>query len=215
MKIAVFSDVVCPWCLIGKRRLERAVAQLGLEGGVTIDWLPFELNPDMPSEGMERAAYRARKFGAERSAALDEQMTALGRQEGVAFAFERQQRTPNTRKAHRLIAHASAAGKGADVVEALFRAYFEEAQDIGDPRVLADLAEACGLDRAEAAAALESEDVGRFVLDAERRAADLGINGVPFFIVDGTWAVSGAQPTAAWVQALRQIEAGSTEAPAA
>jgi predicted DsbA family dithiol-disulfide isomerase len=169
----------------------------------------------MPPEGLDRSVYRARKFGAERSAELDAQMTALGREEGVAFALDRQQRTPNTRRAHRLIAHASTAGKGPQVVEALFRAYFEEARDIGDSRVLADVAQTCGLSRSETEAALEDEEIGRFVLGLERRAAELGINGVPFFIVDEKWAVSGAQPTAAWVQALEQIRAESAAVPAA
>jgi predicted DsbA family dithiol-disulfide isomerase len=207
MKIAVFSDVICPWCLVGKRRLERALAQLGLRESVAVDWLPFELNPDMPPEGMERSAYRARKFGAERSAALDAQMTGLGREEGIAFAFDRQARTPNTRQAHRLIAHASSVSVGARVVEALFRAYFEEGKDIDDEQVLLDLAEACGIDREAAKAALHDEDTETFVVGAERRAAELGINGVPFFIVDGKWTISGAQPTAAWVEALQQTVA--------
>ncbi|HKH95055.1 MAG TPA: DsbA family oxidoreductase, partial [Beijerinckiaceae bacterium] len=125
LKIAVYSDVICPWCFVGKRRLERALREVAAEASVT--WLPFELNPDMPPEGVERATYRARKFGAERSAELDANMTKLGGEEGIAFAFDRMARTPNTRKAHALIAHASRVGGADAVVEALFRAYFEEA----------------------------------------------------------------------------------------
>ncbi|MDQ4136246.1 MAG: DsbA family protein [Pseudomonadota bacterium] len=98
LSLAVFSDVICPWCFVGKRRLERALAEAGLAGTAAIRWLPFELNPDMPPDGMERAVYRARKFGADRAAALDRDMTALGRQEGIRFAFDRMQRTPNTRR---------------------------------------------------------------------------------------------------------------------
>jgi predicted DsbA family dithiol-disulfide isomerase len=214
MKITIFSDVVCPWCLVGKRRLEGALAQLGMGERVETEWLPFELNPDMPPEGMERAAYRARKFGAARGAELDAQMTALGREEGIAFAFDRQERTPNTRKAHMLIAFASAQGKGPAVAEALFRAYFEEGRDIGRDAVLLDVAEARGIDREEAAAALQDAELRSYVLAAERRAAELGVSGVPFFIVDGRWAVSGAQPAAAWVEALRQVaETESAAAP--
>src|SRR3954468_3441028 len=149
MEIAVFSDVICPWCYVGKRRLERALDELGWRDRVAIEWLPFELNPDMPAGGMERAAYRARKFGAERSAALDEQMRGVGEEVGIRFAFERMARTPNTRRAHMLIAGASRQGAGpgaADgLVEALFDAYFQRGEDIGDEDVLAGIAQRAGL----------------------------------------------------------------------
>src|SRR5918912_1723311 len=161
MEIAVFSDVICPWCYIGKRRLERAFDALGLRGQVAVEWLPFELNPDMPPEGMARADYRARKFGAERAAALDANIEAIGAEEGIRFAFDRQSRTPNTRRAHMLIAHASGQERGGAVVDALFRAYFEEGRDIGDAAVLLNVAEGARLDREDAAAALADEEVRR------------------------------------------------------
>jgi predicted DsbA family dithiol-disulfide isomerase len=207
MDIAIFSDVICPWCLIGKRRLERALEEAGLAGEAAIEWLPFELNPDMPPEGMARAEYRARKFGPERAAALDQQMRATGAEEGIRFAFDRMERTPNTRRAHMLIAHAQQQGRGDAVVEALFRGYFEEAADIGDEAVLATIAEKAGLDPEGARAALHDEELRRMVLTGERRAGELGISGVPFFIVDEAWAVSGAQPTPAWREALAQAKA--------
>jgi predicted DsbA family dithiol-disulfide isomerase len=201
--IAVFSDVICPWCFVGKRRLERALREFG--AGAEITWLPFELNPDMPAEGMTRADYRARKFGPDRSRELDANMTELGREEGIAFAFDRIARTPNTRKAHALIAHASRLGQADAVVEALFRAYFEEALDIGDPGVLADIAVRQGLEREAAMAALSDPELHDEVVTREGEAARLGASGVPFFVVDRMWAISGAQPSAAWVDALRQI----------
>ncbi len=142
--ISVFSDVICPWCYVGKRRLERALDQLGLRGSATIEWLPFELNPDMPADGMERALYRARKFGAERSERLDAQMAELGRQEGIGFAFDRMTRTPSTRRAHMLIAAAGRHARADPVVDALFRAYFEEGRDVGDPEVLREIGLAAG-----------------------------------------------------------------------
>jgi len=203
--IAVISDVVCPWCYLGKRRLERALEELNMTAEARITWLPFELNPDMPPGGMERRAYRAAKFGPERSADLDEQMTALGRAEGVAFAFDRQQRTPNTRLAHMLIGYAQRIGEADQVVDALFRAYFEEGLDVGSPEVLAAVAERAGIDRAAAAGALQDEGLRKQVLQHEREAGRIGVSGVPFFIVNETWAVSGAQPTAQWAQALREI----------
>ena len=205
MEIAVFSDVICPWCYIGKRRLERAFEALGLSGQVAVEWLPFELNPDMPPDGMERAAYRARKFGEARSRELDANMTALGREEGIAFAFDRIARTPSTRKAHMLIAHASRPGRANEVVEALFRAYFEEALDISSDEILADIAARHGLDRDEALGALAEPALRDEVVAREGAAPRLGVSGVPFFVVDEQWAISGAQPSATWVDALRQI----------
>ena len=204
-KIFVFSDVVCPWCFLGKRRLERALDTVGLRAGSTIHWLPFELNPDMPEGGMKRAEYREAKFGPERSAELDERMRALGRDEGVAFAFDRMERTPNTRRAHMLTAYATDQGRGGAVVEALFRAYFEDALDIGDPAVLVAIAEAQGLDPEAARAVLGSEELHKQVVALERRAAEMGIGGVPFFILEGGQAISGAQPSAEWEKVLREL----------
>ena len=210
LSVAVFSDVICPWCFIGKRRLEKALDELGLRGDTTIEWLPFELNPDMPEEGMERAQYRAAKFGAERAETLDREMTARGAEEGIAFAFDRIARTPNTRKAHRLIAHASKNGRGEAVNQALLEAYFEEARDIGRDELLLAIADEQGLDRAAAKAALADPALGREIVALERRAGEIGIQGVPFFIVDHSWTVSGAQTPDQWIAALRQrTEAGA------
>jgi predicted DsbA family dithiol-disulfide isomerase len=205
LSVAVFSDVICPWCFVGKRRLERALDQLGLAGTAAIRWLPFELNPDMPAGGMERAAYRARKFGAERAAALDRDMTALGLKEGIRFAFDRMERTPNTRPAHSLIAHASREGRGAAVVEALFTAYFEEARDIGREDVLAEIGVQAGLGDAAIRAALRDDHLRASVVDIEQEAGRLGIGGVPFFILNEKWSVSGAQPAEVWLDVLQRV----------
>jgi predicted DsbA family dithiol-disulfide isomerase len=205
LSITIFSDVICPWCFVGKRRLERALDQLGLLQSAVIRWLPFELNPDMPPDGMARAVYRARKFGPERAAALDHDMAALGRQEGIRFAYERMERTPNTRQAHCLIAHASRQGRGPQAVEALFTAYFEEALDIGREETLAHIGVGLGLDEAAVRAALRDDELRASVVDIEQEAGRLGIGGVPFFIIDEKWSVSGAQPTDVWVEALRRL----------
>lgn len=204
LSIVVFSDVICPWCFMGKRRLERALRETDLADSTEILWLPFELNPDMPAEGIAREDYRRAKFGAGRADQLDREMTARGAEEGIAFAFDRMARTPNTRRAHKLIAHATRHERGGDVAEALFRAYFEEARDIGAEVVLLDIATAAGLDREESRAALASEEIEREVVALERRAQEVGISGVPFFIVDNEWAVSGAQPPEQWIAALRE-----------
>ncbi|TNC14559.1 DsbA family oxidoreductase [Methylobacterium terricola] len=167
-----------------------------------IEWLPFELNPDMPAGGMERADYRARKFGPERSAQLDAQMAEFGRHEGIDFAFDRMTRTPSTRRAHMLIAAASQHGRADPVVDALFRAYFEEGRDVGDPDILREIGVAAGLDRAVVDDAAGNEQPRQLVEAVERQAAEMQVAGVLFFIVDRKWAVSGAQPTAQWLAAL-------------
>jgi predicted DsbA family dithiol-disulfide isomerase len=212
LSISVFSDVICPWCFLGKRRLERALDQLGVRRSAGIRWLPFELNPDMPPEGMERAAYRARKFGEERAAALDREMATRGLAEGIHFDFGGMRRTPNTRRAHLFIAHASRQGRGEAAAEALFHAYFEEGRDIGDDAVLGDMAGEMGLDEAAMRAALDDSALLRSVIELEEEARRLGVAGVPFFIVDEAWAVSGAQETETWVEILRKMPLTAPEA---
>jgi predicted DsbA family dithiol-disulfide isomerase len=203
LTIAVFSDVICPWCYVGKRRLDRALDQLGLRATTSVQWLPFELNPDIPQEGIERAQYRARKFGAERGAELDRQMRTTGQEEGIEFAFNRMLRTPNTRRAHMLTAFATQLGRGDQLVTRLFGAYFEDAQDIGDPEILIELATEVGIERQDARKALDSNELRRQVVATEQRASEIGIQGVPFFVVNELWAISGAQSSEQWVQGLR------------
>lgn len=206
LAISVVSDVVCPWCYVGKRRLERALDTLGLRETSSVSWLPFELNPDMPEGGMERSAYRAAKFGPDRAAALDERMSGIGREEGIAFAFDRMTRTPNTRAAHSLIAAAGSAEgeEGQDrLVDALFRAYFEDARDVGDPAVLVDVAASVGFERDWVDEMLRAPELRQRVFELEDGARRMGVSGVPFFIVDRRWSVSGAQPSSDWIELLR------------
>jgi predicted DsbA family dithiol-disulfide isomerase len=149
LAVDVISDVICPWCYIGKRRLEKAVAALG--GPVTVRWLPFQLNPTMPKEGVRRREYRTKKFGSwERSQELDARVVAVGKEEGIHFAFDPIERTPNTLDAHRLIGLAERQGVQGAVVEALFRSYFTEGRDISNRQTLLDLVAEAGLDRHEA-----------------------------------------------------------------
>jgi predicted DsbA family dithiol-disulfide isomerase len=195
--IDVISDVVCPWCFIGKRRLEEALAQVAQArsaGEVTVRWHPFELNPDLPTEGIERRQYVEKKFGgAGRAAGIYERVGAVGAAAGIPFAFERIARQPNTRNAHRLVAWAQARGDAGPLVERLFRAFFLEGRDPGDNDVLAAIAGESGHDAAAARAMLESGEGRDDVAAAERRAHEIGIGGVPFFIFNGRLAVSGAQ----------------------
>lgn len=209
MPVTVYSDVICPWCFIGKRRFEAALSTPGVPSEISISWRPFELNPDMPDEGMERAAYRAAKFGAEKAQELDEQMSATGREVGIAFAFDQMKRTPSTRLAHRLIWQAGRDGliaQGA-VVNRLFEGYFEEGRDIGRRDELVSLAKEAGIDGKDAKAALDAEHTLEAVLDLEDAGLRMGIRGVPFFILINKYAVSGAQPPEVWCDALPKIAA--------
>lgn len=205
--ITVYSDVVCPWCYVGKKRFELALESPDMPEIRPVAWRPFELNPDMPAEGMERAAYRAAKFGAERSAELDRTMSQTGEEVGIRFAFSQMKRTPNTRLAHRLIWEAGRQGAQNPVVNRLFAAYFEEARDIGNASVLKEVGEEAGLDSKAIQAALcdpESEQaVQQLVTDGYR----MGIQGVPFFILAEKYGVSGAQPPQMWLEALPRIAA--------
>lgn len=191
-RIDVISDAICPWCWIGKRQLDLALAALEAEGlRFRVHWRAFQLNPDMPEGGLAREAYRAAKFGSlERARALDARVAEAGRAVGLSFRHDLMTRTPNTVKAHRLIRHAEGPLQHA-LVEALFHAYFAEGRDIGDAAVLADVAAGFGL---EAAAFLAGEE-----LEAEVRAEDagfrrLGVSGVPSFALDGRLLFSGAWP---------------------
>ena len=206
--IEVASDVICPWCYIGKRRLEKALALLDAEVKPEIRWLPFQLNPGMPKDGIPRAEYRKAKFGSiERSRGLDARVAAEGEGEGIAFAFERIERTPNTVAAHQLIdlaqrqgaeAAQKQQGLGTAVVSALFKAYFEEARDIGDPAVLADIAAQAGV------TGWPQQADGKQVAELEEDMRNLGISAVPTFIFGRKVGVSGAHPPESLAQAIRQ-----------
>jgi predicted DsbA family dithiol-disulfide isomerase len=193
MRIDIFVDVVCPWCFIGKRRLERALA---LRPALPIQktWRPFQLNPDIPDGGVPSEAYFAEKFG---SAALVRERRAtvaqIGTTIGISFAFDRIEREPNTLDAHRLIRYAHKRGRGDAVVEALFAAHFLEGRFIGDRAVLAAIAAASGLDADAATTFLSSGDEADTIRAEEQQAHRAGITGVPCFIFDGQYAVAGAQ----------------------
>jgi len=193
--IEVFSDVVCPWCYVGRRRLARAVELLDGKHEVRVTWKPYQLNPWMPAEGMERAEYRRMKFGsAERSSGMDTRLADTGRELGIDLAFERIARTPNTLDAHRLIWLAGQQGRQIEMVDTLFQAYFTDGKDVGDPATLVELARAAGLD-ADAVTRFLSGDEGLTEVEEEEQLGrSLGIDGVPFFLLAEKYGVSGAQP---------------------
>ena len=194
--IDIVSDTICPWCYVGKRRLERALS--GFEAdGVRIRWHPFQLNPGMPPEGMDRAEYVAAKFGgADAARAVYDRIRDAGAEEGIAFAFERMPRTPNTFASHRVVHYAAGEGLQNEAVEALFQAVFVDGRDIGDRETLLDIGAECGLEPVALSEYLAStEDVDALRAE-EARSRRMGVTGVPFFIIGGRYGVSGAQDPA-------------------
>jgi len=204
IQVSLTSDFICPWCLIGERRLQAAVARLPQDVAVEVRWLPFQLNPTMPKAGIDRRAYRTAKFGSwKHSQALDAEVAAAGRGDGIAFNHAAMLRTPNTWAPHRLMRLAARQGNPTRLAERLFAGYFIEGHDLSDADQLAALAVEAGLPEAGVKAVIASEEYGDEVraLEAEGRAA--GISGVPYFRI-GEIAVYGAQPVEVLLDALKQ-----------
>jgi predicted DsbA family dithiol-disulfide isomerase len=205
-RIDIVSDAICPWCYIGKRQLERALALLAPEGlHFSVHWNPFQLNPDMPKWGRDRVAYRAVKFGsAERARELDERVASAAAGVGLSFRQDLMLRTPNTLNAHRLIWLAGKEGVQDAAMEAVFAAYFTQGRDIGDSAVLADCAAEAGMDRASVAEFLAGNVAANEMLAADRAAREASVNGVPAFFLDGYNLFSGAMPADTMAEALRK-----------
>ena len=206
-------DVICPWCYIGKRRLEKAVAAYAGREQVRVRWHPFQLNPHMPTEGMSRKEYRTAKFGSwERSLALDAQVAEAGRGEGILFDYAKVMRTPNTLDAHRLIGLADTEGVQDAVVEAVFRAYFAQGRDISQTTVLLDVVAEAGLDRGRAEAVLSGDGGLAAIRAAEEQARRSGVQGVPHFLINNTVALSGAREPRAFLAAFERAGTGTPTA---
>lgn len=207
LRIDIYSDVVCPWCYIGKRRLEQALDQLNEAAQARITWRPFQLNPTMPKDGMDRTTYLEAKFGSlDAFRQMEEHVLAAGAAERIPFAFEKVARTPNTFMAHRLIWYAEQQGRQDAVVESLFRGYFTEGVDIGSVPVLGQLASRAGLDAAAVESFLHSEEGTTEVKAEEAAGHRLSIRGVPYFVLNGSISISGAQPPDIFVSALQQAK---------
>lgn len=192
--LEIVSDVVCPWCYVGKARLARALALAGDSLDLEIRWRPFELNPSVPREGIDRRAYVEAKFGSvEYARQLTARVVDAAAAEGLPMHYDRIKRTPNTRSAHRLLELAGEQGRQDAVVDALFAAYFVEGRDIGDHAVLIDIATAAGLDR-EATARTLADTAGDMAIEqAEAAARESGVDSVPAFVFNGRLLFSGAQ----------------------
>ncbi|MGO9914126.1 MAG: DsbA family oxidoreductase [Isosphaeraceae bacterium] len=201
LAVDVISDVICPWCYIGKKRLEKAIAAFEGQHEVRVHWHAFQLNPTMPKEGINRKEYRIRKFGSwERSLELDAKVVAVGETEGIHFAFDQIERTPNTVDAHRLIWLADQQDCQDAVVEALFRAYFTEGRDISNRQTLIDVVTEAGLVRQLAEAMPNSQEGMAAINEAEGHR----VGGVPFFLINNEITLSGAQQPDAFLAAFRE-----------
>jgi len=205
-RIDVISDAICPWCYIGKRQLERALDILEKHKlRFTVAWHPFQLNPEMPAEGVDRQQYRVAKFGSlERSRQMDQRITETAATVGIEFHLEKLARTPNTLNAHRLISFAGQKAMQDDVVESLFYEYFCNGGDIGDAQVLASAGSKGGLDHEEVLAMLATDIGKREVLAGDQMARRCGIQGVPSFALQGHVLFSGAVPADEMAQAFRR-----------
>jgi predicted DsbA family dithiol-disulfide isomerase len=213
--IDIVSDIVCPWCYLGKARLELAVADVQDEIGVDINWRPYRLNPDHPPEGVDHHTHLAEKLGGKDAVERAHSMlTKLGEEVGIRYSFDAIKIGPNTLDAHRLLHWALVEGREAQdkVATALFKANFEQGRNVGDHAVLADIAEACGLDRKVIENLLSTDADKDTVLSEIDAAQKMGVTGVPFFIIDGQYAVSGAQTPDVLSNALRDIAKLKAEA---
>lgn len=201
----IYADPICPWCLIGKARLDRALESRP-DHPFQIRWLPFQLNPDMPAGGMARDDYMAMKFGGQDGILRAYQPVLQAAEEsGITLNLPSIARTPNTLDAHRLIHWAGLEERQTRMISALMKAYFQEGQDIGDPTTLTEIAGRIGMDKAMVARLLDSDADRAMIVDADRDARARGIRGVPFFIVASQYAVEGAQPTSLWQQVIDEV----------
>lgn len=210
--IDVVSDVVCPWCYLGKRRLEAAVA-LRPEIKIQVQWRPYFLNPQIPPEGISRVDYLSRKFGSdERFRPAHERISKLGKEEGVEFHFERIARQPNTLDIHRIIGWAVAAGSASSMLETFFSMFFTQGADLTDREVLVGAAATAGLDADEVRRDLAGRRDVKAIQTAANAAAEGGVSGVPFYIFNNRFAVAGAQPADMLASAIDQALAAEEAA---
>lgn len=202
MLIEILSDTICPWCFIGKKRLEKALAMRPTVE-YELQWRPYQLNPTMPAEGVDRYGYLTARFGTiDRAERNQERIRQAGVEEGIGFRFDRILRTPNSINSHRLIRHAQNAGLQEAVVESLYRAYFLDGQDIGNVGILADVGASHGMDRDDLLAYLASDRDRSQIQSEDEQARQLGVTGVPCYVIEDQYAVSGAQSPEVFVQII-------------
>ena len=214
VRLDIISDPICPWCYIGKANLDKAIAETGVNP-FDIEWRIFQLNPEMPAEGMDRKTYLEAKFGGpERARDIYGRIEGAASDAGIEVQFDKIMRTPNTMDAHRLIRWARTTGQQTALVQHLFTRYFEQGQDISDPAVLTEAAVSIGMEP-EIVERLLSGDADRDLLAEEDKAArEMGVIGVPTFIVGGKYVLQGAQPPETWANVIRELMAAQDQRPA-
>lgn len=210
VKLDIISDPICPWCYIGKANLDAAIAEVGVNP-FDMEWRIFQLNPDMPPEGVDRKAYLEAKFGGPDGAGkVYGRVANYAREAGLDLKFDLIPRTPNTMDAHRLIRWAKTTERQTELVQHLFTAYFEEGKDISDPAVLLDAADHVGMDREVVARLLEGDADREIMADEDKAAREMGVTGVPCFIVGGKYVLQGAQPPDVWAKVIRELVEGAS-----
>lgn len=214
MFIDVVSDTVCPWCYIGKRRFDMARAERpDLE--IDLRWRPYQLDPTIPAEGVDRREYMEAKFGKNRSKEVGDVIREAASDAGITLAFDKIERSPNTFDSHRLIRWGASAGCQNEIVEILFRRYFEDGEDIGDRKVLVAAAQEAGMDHELVAYLLLHNKDAELVANEANQAREMGISGVPTFLFEGKFAVVGAQETKGYLRAIDKVQAKLSEQAAA
>ena len=209
VRLDIISDPICPWCYIGKANLDQAIAQTG-HNPFDIEWRVFQLNPDMPPEGRDRRPYLERKFGGpERAQAIYGRIRDAAAESGLDVNFDRIERTPNTMDAHRLIRWSRTTGNQSALVDQLFRRYFVEGQDISDPAILTEAAESVGMEREVVERLLAGDADRQELADEDVTAREMGISGVPCFIVGGKYVLQGAQPPETWAKVIEELVAAA------
>ena len=204
IRLDIFSDPVCPWCYIGKANLDRAL-EAHADHPFRIEWHPFQLNPDMPAEGVDKHDYLAAKFGEDRLVQMHLRLKEASRAAGAEIDPDTPRRIPNTLNAHRLIHWAGLEGRQTAVVSAIMRAYWREGRDIGNAAVLADVAAAAGMDRAVTARLLASDADADDIRARDSDARAKGISAVPTFLIAQQYVVSGAQPPEVWARVIEEL----------
>ena len=200
MRVQIFADTICPWCFIGKRRFERALEKRGLEE-VDISWEPYQLNPDMPPNGISRDNYMALKFGSiERVKRIEQRLTDLGIEEDIRFNFQEISSTPNTAMSHKLIQKAAGSGVQSQVVELLYQAYFFFGKNIRNPKTLLDIGDEAGLEMSKMEFLLNHEIQNEKLNEADSELNQSNISGIPWFVINDSYAISGAQLPEVFVQ---------------
>lgn len=205
IRLDIFSDPVCPWCYLGKANLDRAL-EAAADHPFIVEWHPFQLNPDMPPEGVDKREYLAARFGGdEKVDEIHDRLRQIARDNGVDMDPDAPKRLPNTLDAHRLIHWAGIEGKQTPLVSALFRAYWQGGRDIGDHGVLTEIAEAVGMDGATVARLLASDADADDIRARDADARAKGVTAVPTFLIDKRYVVQGAQPPDMWAQVIAEI----------